>query len=140
MVKVTRTNAPSAASQDEVQTAPITTPSQASIEMGTDETSFHDDAGRAYVVRTMSRLEFMRFARMMGPENTQNVMWMNMAMAAACVRSIDGKAFRLPTSPDMVEMRIENMSDDALAKIGEWVTAIGKKNLSDAEKVDAAKN
>lgn len=116
------------------------TPTQQAVRMGAQEHCFTDADGKEYVVRNLSKMEFLQFSRKMGAENSANAMWFNFALAAATVRSVDGRVFRIPTEPEQVEKRIDGMSDDALNQIVDWIRSLGDQNQSEDEVMAAAKN
>ena len=116
------------------------TPTQQAVAAAQGGNEEIDAGGHTLVMRELDRLERIVFVRNMG-EHTKNELWMQMATAAATVRSIDGKPYRVPISPKEAEEKFVLIGDEGQVVVEKWFQAlIEKRQAEQADAADDAKN
>ncbi|CAH2603211.1 conserved protein of unknown function [Rhodovastum atsumiense] len=90
---------------------------QAPVPAGWDE---YRDAGGRMVVHAARRLgvrERMHFYRGLPAERQANPLWMQLAMAVACIRRVNGEPVPVPEGEREIEAMIGRVGDDIIDRI-----------------------
>jgi hypothetical protein len=97
-----------------------------------------DRAGRTIAIKRPGPVERMRLFKAIGGEASTNAAYVNMALLAITVVSIDGEVVARPTSVLQVEALVQRLGDDGLEAI---ITGIAEHFGRAAEvDQDAVKN
>jgi len=102
-----------------------------------------DSEGRKLVVKRPSVLQQFRLVELLGPELGKNTMYLNMAMPAFWVQSIDGEPLYAPATKLELEAAVERLDEHGLDAVNdhilsqpETITKAGLKNASGTQASD----
>ncbi|MBI1214126.1 MAG: hypothetical protein GC190_21905 [Alphaproteobacteria bacterium] len=102
--------------------APTETPTQTLIKEAVKETVVIDARGRKITLRKPDVLAQFRIIKAVGPEWSQNQVYMGAIMPIIFIAAIDGQAVFFPRSDQEVEAIIKQLGDEGLAAVLKGVT------------------
>jgi len=82
-----------------------------------------DMLGRTIAIRKLTALDRMRLFEVIGPELTENQLWLGYALSAASVTSIDGQLWAFPSNKRGVETMVGILGDEGLDAIAKGYAA-----------------
>lgn len=116
------------------------TPTQAIVKAANGTVNTAPDAnGRVWTVKKMGALDRLRLFKVLGPDLSENRMFMGTCALAACVVACDGEDVGQPTSVLKLEALVDRLGDEGLEVVGKAIAEhFGSKDEDDT--VESAKN
>jgi hypothetical protein len=111
---------------------------RAPVPAGWDEYRAADGSMVVHAARRLSVLERMRFYKHIPPELQRNPMWTHPALAAACIRRVNGEPVPIPEGEREIEALIRRVGDEVMDRI--IAANVARLTAEQAEAEARAKN